>query len=63
MKNKKLIIAAAAGLAVGIVIGAAAVAPVAFHQYKKKGEALFLLDALVGFIDKSPECREAVEKL
>ncbi|MCL2017367.1 MAG: hypothetical protein FWG80_01145 [Alphaproteobacteria bacterium] len=63
MKNKKVLLAATAALLTGIIIGACAMIPVAHYQYKKRGEVAFYLDAIVSFVDKSPECRLALEQL
>jgi len=63
MINKKIIIAAIAGLVVGLAVGTGAMIPAVQHQKNKKTEALFLLETLLMFIDKSPECLEALERL
>ena len=63
MKNKKTLINIAGGFMVGLIVGACAMIPVARHQYKAKGELAFYLDAIIGFIDQSPECKTALESL
>jgi len=59
MKYTKIIIA---GI-VGLIIGVGIMVPVARYQYEKRQEVVFYLDAIIKFIDDSPECKEAIEKL
>ena len=58
MKVWKLLIAGF----IGIIIGAGAMAPVAYYQHQQKSEAVFYLDALIQFIDNMPECKAAFER-
>ncbi|MDR1207294.1 MAG: hypothetical protein LBK26_02675 [Rickettsiales bacterium] len=59
MMNKKNIIIGIIGLA----IGAGALGIVAYDQYSRKAEMAFYCDALIKFIDNSPECLAAIEKM
>ena len=59
MINKKTIIAGMIGLAVGI----GAMIPALQYQHRKKIETLFILESLVMFIDKTPECLNALENM